>query len=117
MAERKMRFTSRMICECVRDNPGVTTSEVARTIGVTAEGVKKAVNILIERGYIARRKRNASGYPMEWTGKPFPPASESVSTPQQIAIRRAREHAQLRQGASVLSDAMRAMVLVGRSAA
>lgn len=117
MAERKMHFTARLICECLRDNPGLTAVEVARSIEVAPEGIKKIINRLIDTGYLARDPRTATGYPMRWTGKPFEPSSEWMVTPHQANLLRARDRRNGRDAASLLVAAVHAMVKVGRAQA
>ncbi|ATF84581.1 winged helix-turn-helix domain-containing protein [Burkholderia gladioli] len=117
MAERKMHFTARLICECLRDNPGLTAVEVAWSIDVAPKGIKKTINWLIENGYVARDPRTAKGYPMKWTGKRFAPSSEWTVTPHQANLLRARDRRDGRDAASLIVAAVHAMVKVGRAQA
>ncbi|WP_080412077.1 winged helix-turn-helix domain-containing protein [Burkholderia ubonensis] len=110
MAERRMSLAQRRICECLQKSPGLVQRELAKKLGITVDGIKKTVRLLVADGYVKRGRRDRKGEPLSLTGKPFPPSSECIPThvKRQLAID---------IGMSALLPAMRAMVAVGRAAA
>ncbi|WP_080495226.1 winged helix-turn-helix domain-containing protein [Burkholderia ubonensis] len=119
MVEGKMGFASRRILECVQANPGITGPQVAKKLGIYEGSVKQTTATLVKRGYLARGKRAANGWPLTWTGRPFPTTAEwrpNAKRERQIEadmLRRKTESAAI----AVVLPAIRAMVDVGRSVA
>ncbi|KVR93305.1 winged helix-turn-helix domain-containing protein [Burkholderia vietnamiensis] len=115
MAEGKMGFTSRRICECLRDNPDISMATIANKLDANIETIKKPVRRLVELGYVKQGARRKDGFTYRLTGKPFPSSADWKVTPAYAATLQRR--AAFDDAFSVVIPAMRAMVDVGRVAA
>jgi len=115
MAEGKMGFTSRRICECLRDNPGITVTTLAKKLDANLDTIKKPVRRLVQLGYVKQGARRKDGFSYRLTGKPFPSSTDWKMAPAYAATLQRREA--FEDAFSVVIPAMRAMVDVGRASA
>ncbi|MCM2537695.1 hypothetical protein NDN94_07620 [Burkholderia glumae] len=113
--DKKMPLSHRLLCECLRDNPGVVAIQAAELLGLGMRTVASRITVLVEGGYIERGVRTAEGYPLKWSGKRFPPSSDFEDTPDYQ--RRMRLDRELAETLAVVVPAMHAMVKVGRAQA
>ncbi|VWC78669.1 hypothetical protein BLA17378_03759 [Burkholderia aenigmatica] len=113
MAERKMGYTARLVCEGLAENPNVTMGELAGKMKRTVEAIKRPLRKLIAEEYVKRGRRAKGGYLLKLTGKPYP-SSESYAPEENPAFVRVR---QFDEGFRTAIPAIRAMVDAGRVAA
>ncbi|KVE32255.1 winged helix-turn-helix domain-containing protein [Burkholderia sp. TSV86] len=113
MAEGKMGRTSRLICEYLQSNPGVTVNQMATAMGWQIERARKPVQKLIKCGYVVRGKRRGNCFPLTLTGKSFPSSADWAPNAQYL--RRLRRSV-IGDAYDVVIPAMRAMIDVGRAA-
>ncbi|KIP13932.1 hypothetical protein KY49_704 [Burkholderia sp. MSHR3999] len=130
MGEGKMGPISRKILECVKANPGIHASDVARQLDLgDGGGTRETIRTLIARGYLVRgTKKHVPGakghtvYPLTYTGKPFERSDDwAVSTRwktrQDRMVAEAEREAQALTAIDWTGQAIRAMVASARAAA
>ncbi|HDR9227832.1 TPA: winged helix-turn-helix domain-containing protein [Burkholderia vietnamiensis] len=113
MAERKMGYTARLICEGLAENPNVTMAELAAKMKRTVEAIKRPLRKLIAEEYVKRGRRAKGGYLLKLTGKSYPPSGSYAPEENPEFVRRR----QMEEGFSVLIPVMHAMVHSGRVSA